>query len=51
VGESAVRSLVAVIRFEIDSGRPLVTVPQTHPAGEETEVDSLIMVNALDMAR
>ena len=39
VSESAVRSLVAVIRFEIDSGRPLVTIPQTHPAGEEAEVD------------
>lgn len=39
VSESAVRSLVAVIRVEIGSGRPLVNVPQTHPAGEEGEVD------------
>jgi transposase len=39
VSQSAVRSLVAVIRAEIDSGRSLVTVPQTHPEGEEAEVD------------
>lgn len=39
VGESSVRSLVAQIHREIDSGRPLVSVPQTHPAGEEAEVD------------
>ncbi len=39
VGESSVRSLVAVIRREIGSGGPVVTVPQTHPAGEEAEVD------------
>jgi hypothetical protein len=31
--------LVAVIRVEIGSGRPLVNVPQTHPVGEEAEVD------------
>jgi transposase len=39
VSESAVRSLVAAVRVEIDAGRPLVNVPQTHPAGEEAEVD------------
>ena len=39
VSESAVRSLVAVIRVEIGSGRPVVNVPQTHLAGEEAEVD------------
>jgi transposase len=39
VGESSVRSLVAVIRREIGSGGPVVTVPQTHPVGREAEVD------------
>jgi len=39
VSESAVRSLVAVIRAEIDSGPAVVSVPQTHPAGQEAEVD------------
>jgi hypothetical protein len=34
-----VRSLVALIQVEIGSGRPLVNVPQTHPAGVEGEVD------------
>ena len=39
VGESSVRALVAVLRTEIGSGRGLVSVPQTHPAGVEAEVD------------
>jgi transposase len=38
VSESAVRSLVAVLRAEIGP-RQEVNVPQTHPAGEEAEVD------------
>jgi len=39
VGESSVRALVAGIRLEIGSGRGLVSIPQTHPAGVEAEVD------------
>jgi transposase len=39
VAESSVRALVARLRTEIGTGRPLVTVPQTHVAGEEGEVD------------
>ena len=39
VSESSVRAFVAVVRTEIGAGRPLVNVPQTHPAGEEAEVD------------
>jgi transposase len=39
VGESSVRALVAQVRLEIDSGRSLVSVPQTHPVGVEAEVD------------
>jgi transposase len=39
VGESSVRALVARLRAEVGSGRALVNVPQTHPAGAEAEVD------------
>jgi transposase len=39
VSQSAVRALVARLRGEIGLGRPVVTVPQTHPVGEEAEVD------------
>jgi len=38
VGESSVRALVARLRVEIGAPQ-LVMVPQTHPAGEEAEVD------------
>ena len=39
VGESTVRNLVARLRVEIGADRCQVMVPQTHPAGEEAEVD------------
>ena len=39
VAESSVRALVARLRAEIGTGRPVVCVPQSHPAGEEGEVD------------
>ncbi len=39
VGESSVRNLVAQLKAEIGGGREQVMVPQTHPAGEEAEVD------------
>lgn len=39
VAESSVRALVARLRTEIGTGRPLVTVPQTHGPGAEGEVD------------
>ena len=39
LGESTVRSLVARLRVEIGADRCQVMVPQTHPAGEEAEVD------------
>ena len=39
VAESSVRALVARLRGEIGTGRSVVTVPQTHGAGAEAEVD------------
>jgi transposase len=39
MAESSVRHLVAGLRRELNSGRSLVTVPQTHPVGREAEVD------------
>jgi transposase len=39
VAESTVRRHVRMIRAELESGTLLVTVPQTHPAGDEAEVD------------
>jgi transposase len=39
MAESSVRHLVARLRRELGSGRSLVSVPQTHPAGREAEVD------------
>jgi transposase len=39
MAESSVRHLVARLRRELNSGRSLVTVPQTHPEGREAEVD------------
>lgn len=39
MAESSVRHLVARLRRELNSGRSLVSVPQTHPAGREAEVD------------
>ncbi len=39
VAESTVRAVVAALRSEIESGTPLVTVPQLHPPGVEAEVD------------
>jgi transposase len=39
VGESSVRALVVRLRAEIGTGRPPVTVPQTHGPGREAEVD------------
>jgi transposase len=39
VAESTVRGVVAELRRELESGTRLVTVPQTHPPGEEAEVD------------
>lgn len=39
VAESSVRTLVARLRAELGTGRALVTIPQTHPAGAEAEVD------------
>ena len=39
VAESSVRALVARLRTEIGSGRPLVTIAQTHDPGQEAEVD------------
>jgi transposase len=39
VGESTVRRLVARLRVELGTGRPVVTIVQTHPAGVEAEVD------------
>lgn len=39
VAESSVRNLVAALRVEIAGGRAQVMVPQTHPAGQEAEVD------------
>ena len=39
VAESSVRRYVRAIRAELESGTPLVTVPQVHPPGDEAEVD------------
>jgi transposase len=39
VGESTVRAFVAEVNFELDNTLGLVTVPQTHGAGEEAECD------------
>jgi len=39
VAESTVRRHVRLVRAELESGTPLVTVPQTHLAGEEAEVE------------
>jgi len=39
LAESTVRRYVRVIRAELDSTTSLVTVLQTHPAGDEAEVD------------
>ena len=39
MAESSVRHLVARLRRELNSGRSLVSVPQTHPEGREAEVD------------
>jgi transcriptional regulator with XRE-family HTH domain len=39
VGESTVRRLVARLRVELGTGRVVVTIVQTHPAGVEAEVD------------
>jgi hypothetical protein len=39
VAESSVRVLMARLRSEIGTGRSLVTIAQTHGAGEEAEVD------------
>jgi len=39
VAESTVRRHVRRIRAELESNTTLVTVPQTHPAGDEAEVD------------
>jgi transposase len=39
VAESTVRGVVSAVRREIESGTPLVTMPQVHPPGEEAEVD------------
>jgi len=39
VAESTVRAYVAEVRRELGTGTGLVTVPQTHPAAEEAEVD------------
>lgn len=39
VAESTIRRVVRALRAELESGTPLVTVPQTHPPGEEAEVD------------
>ena len=39
VAESSVRALVAELKVEVGLDRRQVSVPQTHPAGEEAEVD------------
>ncbi len=39
VGESTVRAYVAVVRGELADGAREVTIPQTHVAGDEAEVD------------
>jgi transposase len=39
VAESSVRALVRELKVEVGLDRRQVTVPQTHPAGEEAEVD------------
>ena len=39
VAESSVRALVAELKVEVGLDRQQVSVPQTHPAGEEAEVD------------
>lgn len=39
VAESSVRNLVAQLKVEIGADRRQVMVPQTHPPGEEAEVD------------
>ena len=39
VAESTVRAYVGEIKAELESGTRLVTVPQTHPPGDEAEVD------------
>jgi transposase len=39
VAESSVRNLVAALKVEISGSQGQVMVPQTHPAGEEAEVD------------
>ena len=39
VAESTVRAYVGELRAELESGTRLVTVPQTHPPGDEAEVD------------
>jgi transposase len=39
VSESTVRAYVAEVNFELDNTLRLVTVPQTHGAGEEAECD------------
>jgi transposase len=39
VGESTVRAFVAQVKAERRTGVAVVTVPQTHPPGQEAEVD------------
>jgi transposase len=39
VAESTVRAVVGEMKAELESGTRLVTVPQTHPPGDEAEVD------------
>ena len=39
VAESSVRNLVAQLKVEVGGGREQVMVPQTHPPGQEAEVD------------
>lgn len=39
VAESTVRAYVGAVRREIESGSRPVSVPQTHPPGDEAEVD------------
>lgn len=39
MAESAIRAVIAALKRELESGTPLVTVPQDHPPGEEARVD------------
>jgi transposase len=51
VSESTIRALVHDLRIEIGADRSLVTVPQTHEAGRDAEVDFGDFVAVIDGER